>query len=160
MKKTLITFAILILGTGSWAQSNTTDENAIKKIVQKEAEAAENADYKQWIECFAKSPDVAFGFSDLLPTYMLRSYDKLAKFGKDFFPADPVPASGVNEFTDYQIRINGTSAFVTSVQINTNPDGIIQRFHKADYLEKIDGEWKMIGHFFSVEPKSLSDQGK
>ena len=160
MKKTLITFAIFLMGTGTWAQSIKAEEAAIKKVLEKETEAVINRDYEQWIECFANSPDLAFGFSSILPTYMVRNYDKLAKFGKNFFKNNPEPTQELFEFTDYQIRINGTSAFVTYLQTNTNQDGTKQRYHKAEYLEKIEGEWKMIGHIFGQEPEPATSEEK
>lgn len=154
MKKTLIIIAFLIIGTESWAQSNTADENAIKKVLEKESEAAQNRNYEKWIECFAPTPDVAFGFSHLLPNYMVRSYDELAEIGKKVFRDNPVTSSESFEFTDFKIRINGTSAFVTYNQTNTLKDGTKERYYKAEYLEKINDEWKMIGHIFLIEPKS------
>ncbi len=156
MKKVLITLALLLMGIGSWAQSKGADEAAIKKVLETENLAAQNGDFEQWISCFAKSPDVAFGFSPAIPTYMIRSYDKLASFGKEYFAKRSAPAKSVAAFTDSQIRLNGNSAFVTCVQTNTGANGAKDRFHKADYLEKINGEWKMIGHFFSAEPKPES----
>ncbi len=136
------------MGTLSWAQSISAEETAIKKVIVTESKAAGNRDYDLWISCFAKSPHVAFGFHPSIPNHMIRSYDKLSEFAKDFFPNNPVSSPGVDEFTDYLIRINGTSAFVTCVQINTQPDGSKVRYHKADYLEKLEGEWKMVGHLF------------
>lgn len=160
MKKALITFALLIMGAGSWAQSIASEETAIRKVLETEINAAQNREYEEWINCFAKSPDVAFGFTSLLPTYMVRSYDKLAEFGKTFFQNNPVSSKGLGEITDYQIRINGNSAFVTFLQLNTKPDGSKERYHKADYLEKIEGEWKIIGHLFGQEPKPATGAGK
>ncbi len=158
MKKTLIIFALLVMVTGSWAQSNRAEETSIKNLIEKESHAAVKRNYGQWIECFAQSPDVAFGFHPVIPNYMVRSFDKLSEFARDFFPNNPVSSPGVDEFMDYKFRINGTSAFVTSIQINTQPDGSKVRYHKADYLEKINGEWKMIGHFFAQEPDLNTDQ--
>lgn len=159
MKKTLITFALLIMGAGTWAQSNSADETAIKKVLEMETDAANNRDYERWIDCFAKTPDVAFGFTSLLPTYMLRSYDKLAEFGKIFFRDNPVSSTDSFEFSDFQIRINGTSPIVTYLQTNTNKDGTKERYHKGEYLEKIEGEWKMIGHLFAQEPQAATGAG-
>lgn len=160
MKKTLIAFALLLMGAGSWAQSNTAEETAIKQVLETEMYAAQNRNFEQWIDCFANSPDVAFGFTSLLPSYMVRSYDKLAEFGKIFFQNNPVSSKGLGEFTDFQIRINGNIAFVTYLQTNTHKDGTKDRYHKTNYLEKIDGEWKIIGHFFSQEPPAASGAGE
>ncbi|HSJ69364.1 MAG TPA: nuclear transport factor 2 family protein [Anditalea sp.] len=153
MKKILIIIAFLIIGTESWAQSNTADENAIKKVLEKESEAAQNRNYEEWIKCFAPTPDVAFGFSHLLPTYMVRGYDELAEIGKKVFSENLESSFESFEFTDFKIRINGTSAFVTYNQTNSLKDGTKVRYYKAEYLEKINNEWKMIGHIFLQEPK-------
>jgi hypothetical protein len=94
MKKILITLALILVGIGSWAQSKIADEAAIKKVVETETLAAYNRDYEQWINCFANTPDVAFGFTTLLPVYMVRSYDKLAEFGQSFFLKTLSPQEG------------------------------------------------------------------
>jgi hypothetical protein len=154
MNYSFIILLLLLTGSEVWAQSNTAEETAIKKVLEMETEAAQNRDYEKWIDCFAQSPDVAFGFSSLIPTYMVRSYDKLAELGKSVFQNNPVSPTESFEFTDYQIRINGTSAFVTYLQTNTQKDGSKERYHKAEYLEKINGVWKMIGHIFVQEPTS------
>ena len=159
MKKLLIIFALLFTGTVSWAQSISAEETAIKKVLETETYAAHNRDYEQWINCFAKSPDVAYGFSSLIPTYTIRNYDKLAEFGKRFMLANPVSSPEPFEFTDFQFRINGTSAFVTYLQTNTKKDGSKQPYYKADYLEKINGEWKIIGHYFVQQPQPATDGG-
>lgn len=160
MKNAFIILFLLLTGSEVWAQSIKTEEAAIKKVLEKETEAVINRDYEQWIDCFANSPDVAFGFSSILPTYMVRNYDKLAEFGKNFFQNNREPTQELFEFTDYQIRINGTSAFVIYLQTNTKQDGTKQRYHKAEYLEKIEGEWKMIGHIFGQELQFATDEGK
>ena len=159
MKTILIIIAILHIGTGSWAQTYSAEEKAIIKELEQESEAAQVRDYERWIDCFAQSPDVTFGFGQIVPTYMLRSYDKLAEWGERFFLANPVSSTASFEFTDFQIRINGTSAFVTYLQTISTKEGKKVRIHKGEYLEKIESEWKMIGHLMGIEPQDGKGAG-
>jgi hypothetical protein len=56
---------------------------------------------------------------------------------------------GPTEYSDWVVKINGNSAFVTEKQVNTQNNGIKTGSMKADYLEKINGEWKIVDHRFS-----------
>ncbi|CAN5392643.1 hypothetical protein BH23BAC1_BH23BAC1_44840 [soil metagenome] len=154
MKIILITFALIIWGLVSWAQNNPTEEAAIKKVIEQETIAASNRDFKKWIDCFANTPDLAFGFNSGLPTYMIRGYNTLESFGKEFFRDNPEPLNYTREYIDFKIRTNGNTAFVTCIEIVTQPDGSKDRIYKADYLEKINKEWKIIGHIFGQEPNT------
>jgi len=53
--------------------------------------------------------------------------------------------------SNFDTRINGTSAFVVFNQHNDNTDGTQRDSIEARYLEKINGEWKMVN--VTVIPK-------
>jgi hypothetical protein len=46
--------------------------------------------------------------------------------------------------TGYVVRINGTSAFVYYDQTVTATDGTKQYAHETRYLEKMEGDWKIV----------------
>jgi hypothetical protein len=143
---------LILFNLAGNAQNNSAEEAAIKKVLEQESTAAYNRDYKKWIDCYANTPELALGFNSGLPTYMIRGYNKLESFGKEFFRENPEPLNYKKEFIDYKIRTNGNTAFVSCIEIVTQPDGTKDRIYKADYLEKINKEWKIIGHFFGQEP--------
>lgn len=148
MKKLFFTFALSFLGLFSYAQSE--DEKAIKKVITDEATAIHARDLNKWLNCFAQSEDVIFGYHAALPTYMLRGYKDLEAWATKYLKGEVNKDSFV--INDYRIRIKGVTAFVSSIQETTKPDGSKTKAHKVDYLEKINGEWKIIGHLFGNEP--------
>lgn len=130
------------MGVSIWGQSNTAEETAIIKLLEKESEAALNRDYEKWISYYPKFPDVAFGFTTIFPTNMVCSYDKLPEFCKKVIHDNPVSSFESFEFTDFQIRINGASAFATYLHNSTMKDGTKQQRDKVEYIEKIEGSGK------------------
>jgi ketosteroid isomerase-like protein len=163
MKSLFIACALLMAATCSFAQtagSSKTDEMAIRKVLEAESMAAKNADYNSWIKCFARTADVAFGYHPELPDYMIRGYEELAAFGKKFFPPEPKPNKETFTFENFRVRIQGNTAFASYLQVSTQEDGKQQRFQKGEYLEKINGEWKMIGHFFFNVPDKAEEAKK
>jgi hypothetical protein len=148
------------LGFAQTAPATKTDETAIRKVLELESMAAKDSDYNTWIKCFAKVPEVAFGYYPDLPDHMIRGYDELAALGKKIFPPSPKPSKQTFTFENFQFRIHGNTAFTTYLQTDTREDGKQIRYQKAEYLEKINGEWKMIGHFFYRIPDQVGEAKK
>jgi ketosteroid isomerase-like protein len=162
MKSLFFIFFLLIVTINVSAQTASlkADETAIRQVLETESRAAKDSDYNTWIKCFAQSPDIVFGFHTALPTYMVRGYDELAAFGKKFFPESPKPTKATFVFDDFHVRINGNTAYATCLQITTGEDGKKSKAYKGDYLEKINGEWKMVGHLFGNVPEQAAEAKK
>lgn len=128
----------------------TADEVAIKAVAEGHSQASEERDAEKAIGYLAKSPNVAVSYN--VPGYP-RGYEQVADGYRKVLADLPKGTSKVTT-SDYRYRIVGNTAFVTYIEIYTKPDGTVAgRNHKANYLEKEGGQWKMIGNFWMPEQK-------
>ncbi len=148
MKNLLRILVLLGLASSGFAQSGTTDEAAIKKLIEDEVGYNKQRDLAKWLGCYAQSEDLVLGFGP----GMTRGYDEVAKALKAFLEKLPEPSKAKTVIADYRIRQRGNTAFVSSIQLDTAPDGTQTRWNKVNYLEKLNGEWKIIGDLFRSEP--------
>jgi hypothetical protein len=145
----ILQITILFLGIAISGLAQSKDETAIKAVIEKETQTWLNRDADGQISCFANVPystmmvyhgspgtnGVAFnvkGTADMADGIK----KNLAGMGK--------PTGETFQNKDYVIRINGTSAFCVFEQATTATDGTKGNFHETRYLEKIDGEWKIV----------------
>lgn len=126
----------------------TTDEAAIQAVLEGHSQAASDKDAEKAISYFANSPNVAVTYNE--PGFP-RGYDKVADAYRKVLSSNPKSA---NKLTtgDHRYRIVGNTAYVTYIETFTAPNGKVDsRFHKANYLEKENGQWKILGNFWLAE---------
>lgn len=130
---------------------SSADEAAIKAVAEGHSQASEERDAEKAIGYLAKSPNVAVSYNE--PGYP-RGYEQVANGYRKVLADLPKGTSKVAT-SDYRYRIVGNTAFVTYIETHTKPDGTMDsRYHKANYLEKEGGQWKMIGNFWMPEQKA------
>lgn len=137
--------------TAASSDQTSTDEAAIKAVLEGHSQASEERDAEKAISYFAKSPNVAVSYN--VPGYP-RGYEGVVDGYRKVLGGLP---KGTNKLTTdaYLYRIVGNTAFVTYIETFTKPDGTVDsRYHKANYLEKEGGQWKMIGNFWMPEQKA------
>ena len=125
------------------------EEAAIRTVLEGSSQASMDKDVDKHLSYYAQSPNVAVSYN--APGYP-RGYDGLA----DTYRKNAgTPQKSPNKLTtsDYLYRIVDNTAFVTYIETFTKPDGTASKMHKADYLEKISGQWKLIGNFWAPENK-------
>ena len=125
------------------------EEAAIRTVLEGSSQASMDKEVDKHLSYYAQSPNVAVSYN--APGYP-RGYDGLA----DTYRKNAgTPQKSPNKLTtsDYLYRIVDNTAFVTYIETFTKPDGTASKMHKADYLEKISGQWKLIGNFWSPENK-------
>lgn len=143
--KTILCLILLLQVSIASAQIGE-DEKAIRTVIEQETQSWLNRDATAMQQCWANVP--------------YASHLGLRQDGKSFFTTNAT--GGISEairsvtlagkqpdrstFTnaDYQVRVNGTSAFVTFGQTRTSPEGMQERYYQTRYLEKIAGKWKII----------------
>ena len=121
------------------------DEVAIKNVIMKETdEFKKSTSLDDYMSVYANNKDVKLG------PYRgkILNYDEIKVAAENIIKNNLYP-KGATEYTDWNVKINGNSAFVTEKQVNTQNNGIKTGSMKADYLEKINGEWKIVDHRFS-----------
>ncbi|MDI5949405.1 endo-arabinase [Flavobacterium sp. LB2P84] len=139
MKWTASFFLILIINMASYSQK--IDEAAvIKKLLEKESATWRAADSKGHTECWHIQPysriliSTADGVTlDIPPTAMINTNPNAMGNG------------GFSVNTNYKMSINGNSAWVSHDEESTAKDGKKTFSYEIRLLEKIKGQWKLVG---------------
>ncbi|RKS14765.1 endo-arabinase [Flavobacterium sp. 120] len=139
MKWTVSFFLILIINMASYSQK--IDEAAvIKKLLEKESATWRAADSKGHTECWHIQPysriliSTADGVTlDIPPTAMINTNPNAMGNG------------GFSVNTNYKMSINGNSAWVSHDEESTAKDGKKTFSYEIRLLEKIKGQWKLVG---------------
>ena len=125
----------------------TKDELAIKAVLEGHSQACLEANVTKAISYYARSPYVATAFNE--PGYN-RGYEAMvASYRKEF--ANGQKSSDKLTTEAYQYRLVNNTAFVTYIETYTKVNGDVSKVHKANYLEKQQGNWKLIGNFWIPE---------
>jgi ketosteroid isomerase-like protein len=134
------------------AGSLSANEEAIRSLLIKEVDAlnkTQNID--DYMSCFAPSEDIIFGPNK---NQLIKGATALKNFAeKIIVNYQKNPNKNTWTFSDWKIRINGNSAFVTCLQTTTTPVGSQIEVFKSDYLEKFNGQWKIVDHRFYHTPE-------
>jgi hypothetical protein len=148
MKK-LVLYLLLAFPLGLFAQTN--DEAAIKAVVQRETDTWRAGDIKGHAECWHVHPysrilvSLPDGTSiDVPPAVMLN-------------PTPDIMGGGGNSInSNYRIGIIGDAAGSSHDQETTAKDGTKSYSYEMRMLEKINGQWKIVGesvHHYTPKTK-------
>ncbi len=135
----------MFVGSQQNIKQDDNDEQAIKNVIIKEIDELKKAkSLDDYMSVYANNKDVKFG------PYRgkLFNYDEIKMTAEKVIKNNSY-LKGDWEITDWNVKINGNSAFVTENLITTQANGIKIGAMKTDYLEKINGEWKIVDHRFS-----------
>ncbi len=144
MKWTASFFLILIINMASYSQK--IDEAAvIKKLLEKESATWRAADSKGHSECWYIQPYSRILIStpegvtlDIPPTAMINTNPSAMGNG------------GFSVNTNYKMSINGNSAWVSHDEESTAKDGKKTFSYEIRLLEKIRGQWKLVGQSIHI----------
>lgn len=121
-------------------QSKTSESASIIKLLEKESTTWRSGDVKAHADCWQIQPYGRILVSttdgntfDVPPTLMV----------------SPAPNSmgkgGSSANTNYQMNINGNNAWVSHNEESTDKDGQKSYSYEIRILEKINGDWKLVG---------------
>lgn len=138
MKKIAFILAVsFVYCCHAFAQSG--DEASVKQVIEAEKAAGDAADYKTYLSYWKKEKYSSFLYNGILFTG-----DSLWK-AMDMRYAHATPQKVVNTRTNWNVRINGNSAFVTfNQQVDSEDRKRISETREARYLEKTNGQWKIV----------------
>lgn len=114
------------------------DEVAIKSVLNAETVAFDNADYKTYLGYYSKAKYTSFLYSAglFVGDDLWKKMDEVAATRK----AQKV----IRTRSNWNIRVNGASAFVTYNQVNEYTETSIKNeSYEERFLEKTNGEWKI-----------------
>ncbi len=124
----------------------------MKAVLEGHTTATIDRDLTKALSYLAHSSDLAVALAE--PGFP-RGYDAVAEAYRKSLGSIPKDNSRLT--TDgYRFRVAGNTAFVTYREIMTRPDGTAKTYDKANYLEKENGQWKMIGNFWMPETKAAA----
>lgn len=147
MKKII---SILLLASCSLycTAQQTEDETAIKKLLEKESATWRSGDAKAHADCWKIQP-----YSRIL----VSTGDGIVIDVPPAFIINPSPNAMGNGGTavnsNYKFSINGNNAWVSHDEASTNKEGIVTYSFEMRMLEKINGEWKLVGQSIHIKAK-------
>lgn len=139
-------FLVLLFSmTFSYAQ---TDEEAIISLLERESSSWRSGDVEAHASCWSIQPysrifvSMADGNSmDVPPAMMINPPEHLVGKG------------GTSKNSNYKMNIIGNNAWVTHDEESTTTDGVTNYTYEMRILEKIDGNWKLVGQ--SIHPRKM-----
>lgn len=144
MKWTASFFLILIINMVSYSQ-NIDEANVIKKLLEKESATWRASDSKGHSDCWYIQPYSRILIStpegvtlDIPPSAMINTNPNAMGNG------------GFSVNTNYKISINGNSAWVSHDEESTAKDGKKTFSYEIRLLEKIEGQWKLVGQSIHI----------
>ncbi len=139
MKQLFLVTCIAFSVINAFSQ-NSNDSVAIKQLLEKESSTWRSGDVKGHADCWYIQP-----YSKILVS---------ASDGRFFdVPLQAMINPGANRMgkggssvnTNYRMNINGNNAWVTHNEESTDKDGNKSYTYEMRILEKINGEWKLVG---------------
>ncbi len=140
--KLRICFLFLLLILVSSPLLAQSDEEAIKRVIEKESTAYFNVDYKTWAETWVQVPHAYWAYTDASGTRFLEGWDTIKTSLASYFKSSQ-PSSG--EITNHwlEVRVYQTGAYVRFTQMVI--DGIDRtETTQIRVLEKQNGEWRVV----------------
>jgi hypothetical protein len=139
MKKILLGFLFTGLFITAYCQ-DTNDEKAIKQLLEKESATWRSGDLKGHADCWHIQPYTKIVFStddgkmyDLPPDWMINP------------PANMAGKGGTSVNSNFKMSIHGDNAWLSHNEESTAADGKKTYTIEIRMLEKINGDWKIVG---------------
>ena len=143
MKKILL--LLLFSVSIGYAQS---EEEAIIALLEKESATWRSGDIKAHADCWSIKPYSRILVStqqgnsiDVPPAIMLNP------------PANMMGNGGTSKNSNYKMNVNGANAWVSHDEESTTKEGVTSYTYELRILEKIEGEWKLVGQ--SIHPRKI-----
>jgi hypothetical protein len=154
-KSFYLSFMFLILAANSlYAQDAgiNKDPDAIQRVIEREVDAL-NKDHnlEEYLSCFSNSEKIQVGPSDNKMTIGYAAVRVNAEKIIQSYHGQSNPNTW--SFANWDIRVNGNTAFASCVQTTKTAQGTFIDVLKSDYLEKINGEWKIVDHRYFHTPE-------
>jgi hypothetical protein len=127
----------------TYAQSK--EEDAIKKVLEKESSTWRARDSKGHAECWHVQPYSRI----LVSTTKGETFDVPPMAMIDTKPEN-MGNGGFSVNTNYKMSINGTNAWVNHDEESTAKDGKKTFSYEIRLLEKIKGQWKLVGQSIHI----------
>jgi SnoaL-like domain len=118
----------------------TVEEAAIKSVLEAEATAFKQRNESKALNFWLNAPYISHYYT--APGLGYVRGDKLIATYKNFLKTNPEVDNSPTDYHDYIIRVNGNAAWATWIS-ESIIDNKKVTVHRASYLEKANGEWKL-----------------
>jgi len=116
------------------------DESAaIIQVLEKESATWRAGDFQGHADCWHIQPYSKI----LISTVEGACFDIPASVMTD--PATKMGGGGTSSNTNYQMSVHGDNAWVSHDEVSIAADGVKTYSHEIRLLEKINGQWKLVG---------------
>ena len=130
---------LLSLPLASLAQTSPTEEAAIRQVLERESATWRAGDVAGHAACWQLRPysrilvsTTAGQVLDVPPARMVEPSPSMGQGG-----------SAVN--SNYKMHVAGSTAWVSHEEVSTAKNGQKIYSHELRMLEKVDGQWKLVG---------------
>lgn len=136
----------LLLGMGL-SIGQTPEEQTIIQLLNTEATTWRTGDVATHADCWMERP-----YSKVMvSTNDGRVLDVPVSF--IISPPEGVAGNGGRaELSNFNIQIHGETAWVSHDEVSIAPDGTETKSFEFRFLEKVDGQWKLVGQSIHVYP--------
>ena len=149
MKKLLFVLAVLLCSiptlqaqdelTEKGVKALSSEEQAIKQVIEDETKYFNLRDYVKWSNCVAKDPMTVYSWTSPFKgkdgIMEAKGWEAVSKQMKSYMESSPANDKFPKKY-DYQFKVAGNMAYVNFLEGN----GI----HETRVLEKRDGAWKIL----------------
>lgn len=123
------------------------EEMAIKKVISQSTDSLYAGKLSFYVQTLANQPyssRTSVNAEGKLDYYAGEELAKLIEDYKKNIAKNPTTSTVIATRANWLIRVNGSSAFVTFDQHNQNSNGTKRDSKEMRYLEKTNGEWKVV----------------
>lgn len=147
MKSSFLLIIVTTMMVNGYSQVSN-EEEAIKKLLERESATWRSGDVKEHADCWHIQPYSRILVSagdgavyDVPPASIINP------------PANSMGKGGYSINTNYKMSINGNSAWVSHNEESVTPDGEKTFSYEIRLLEKINGDWKLVGQSIHIYKK-------
>lgn len=147
MKKALFALIGILISVCSYSQS-VPDTTAIKQVLAKESTTYRSGDFKAHAECWKIQP-----YSRIVVSTADGKLIEIPPASMINPPANPMDVGGTFSISNFKVSVIGNSAWVSHDEESISKEG--KKSYTAEFkmLEKINGDWKIVGMSIHVYNK-------
>lgn len=124
--------------------STNADEVAVKNAIEGLTSSMYARDFKTYLNYWANAPYVSRVSTDREGKVTKMTGDEYRKTVEQYAAQNLKPSQEKATRDNWIIRVNGNSAFAVFDQHNQYPDGTTRHSVEERYLERMNGEWKVV----------------
>ncbi|MBN8675743.1 MAG: hypothetical protein J0L56_16540 [Chitinophagales bacterium] len=144
MKKILVPLLVILSSFGTGAQK-AKDSIAIKNVLEKEAATWRSGDVKAHAGCWLVQP-----YSRILVSTADGNCYDVAPENVVNPPAGMMGKGGYAILSNFTFSIQKRNAWVSHDEVSVAADGSKSYSHEIRLLEKIKGQWKLVGQSIHI----------